>query len=106
MEFTARVAVKSATAAYVLVLKRPTVGKCIAGGLTTASTDTDIAAGARVTLRIDGQRIGPCPGGTYSGTVYYAQNDGTGPSRAVQAQPELLPLGNFVPVGRFTFTEP
>lgn len=106
VDFTARVAVNNAEEAYVLVLLRPSVGRCIAGGFTTTSSDTNITSGTRVTLRIDGKRIGPCPGGRYSGTIYYAQNALKGPLGVVRVNPQLLPLGQVVPVGHFSFIEP
>jgi hypothetical protein len=106
--FTARVAVDSAQDAYVLVLERPVAGECIAGGVIATGTDADIAAGDRVSLRLAGRRLGPCPGGTYTGTVYYQQSTPFGAPTAMLPPSALRrhdPFGVDLPVGHFSFTE-
>jgi hypothetical protein len=103
VDFTARVPIRGAGAAYVLVLARPVLGGCVAGGTIATSTAADVAPGARVTLELDGPSLGPCPGGVYTGTVYYVLNPGNG------TPPGLIPpgpAGRDVTVGRFSFTEP
>jgi hypothetical protein len=109
VEFTARVAVRSAEDAYILVLRRPVVGKCIAGGDVTTETETDIAAGDHVTLRLDGEVLGPCPRGTYTGTVYYQRNTpyGATPAMAPPGTAESRDrFGADLEVGHFSFAEP
>jgi hypothetical protein len=109
VDFMARVAIRNDQDAYILVVQRPVVGKCIAGGEIGTGTDTDIAAGDRVKLRIAGERLGPCPGGAYTGTVYYQQNSLYGATPAMLS-PSLAgrhdPYGADLKVGHFTFSEP
>jgi hypothetical protein len=109
VSFTARVAIRNDEDAYILVVRRPVAGKCIAGGQVGTQTDTDIAGGGRVTLRIDGERLGPCPGGRYTATVYYQENSPYGATPAMLA-PRLAgrhdPYGADVEVGHFAFAEP
>jgi hypothetical protein len=102
VEFTARVAITSAQTGYVLVLQR------CGGGSFGVGTRTNIAAGERVTLRLAAQIVGPCPGGNYTGAVYYVDELGNGlppglilPGRARPAA--SLGLGGDVLVGRFSF---
>jgi len=101
VEFTARVAIKSAQAVYVLVLER------CGGGSFAVGTRTNIAAGEHVTLRLNARVVGPCPGGNYRGAVYYVDDLGHGlpplilPRRARPSEPRGL--GGDVLVGRFSF---
>ncbi|HWH10342.1 MAG TPA: hypothetical protein VG165_04390 [Solirubrobacteraceae bacterium] len=103
VEFTARVAVTSAAAGYELV-----VGRCVGGEFATG-THTDIAAGTRVRLRIDGNAIGACAQGRATATVYYEQSTPSGaPPAIVPAGPARRrdPFGVDIPVGRSSFTRP
>jgi hypothetical protein len=102
VQFTARVAISSAQTGYVLVLQR------CGGGSFGVGTDKDVTAGEHVTLRLAAQIVGRCPGGNYTGAVYYADELGHGlppglipPGRA--KSPQSLGLGGDVLVGRFSF---
>lgn len=101
VEFTARVAITSAHARYVLVLQR------CSGGTFGIGTNRDVAAGERVTLRLAAQIVGPCAGANYKGAVYYADDQGHGPPPGLipsgRARPPESPgLSGDVLVGRFS----
>ncbi|HEX3873835.1 MAG TPA: hypothetical protein VHW26_06795 [Solirubrobacteraceae bacterium] len=103
VDFTARVAVTSAAAGYVLAVNRCT------GGEVGTGTQTDVPAGERVTLRLAADRIGPCPHGAYTGAVYYEQNapDGLPPAMLLSgAARRGGPSGSDLPVGRFSLPGP
>jgi hypothetical protein len=102
VQFTARVAITSAQTGYVLVLQR------CGGGSFGVGTDKDVTTGQHVTLRLAAQIVGPCPGGNYTGAVYYVDELGHGlppglilPGRVTP--PQSLGLGGDVLVGRFSF---